>query len=123
MSTKFIHIRPGRYYDAETKSLVGEPDSHGGMTVAYDVVTTHADHTASGHDEVVGVRYAIAECHHRDHYNAKKGRLLSEGRLHLTDAPTKEHPKGRAILHVHTIPYVPGTTVTEQILRDIGIEG
>lgn len=105
MTTKFIHIRPGRVYDAAQKRLVGTAALNGGYTIAYDI---HVD--AAGSPKTIS--YAMSACHWRDSYNGKLGRLISEGRL------AKRRP-----LHYHVIEYIPGSTITTQILQAEGFIG
>jgi hypothetical protein len=67
---KFVHIR--------NRDRAGKILPHGGFTVAYERVAT---------DDGDFVRYAVAKCAKRDHYNRKRGATISSGRL-----STGRHP-------------------------------
>ncbi len=94
MTTRFVHLR-----------AVAGPFDHidhkGGATVAYDIVANN-----DGSPEKIV--YALALCEERDVYNKERGRMISEGRL--------LNKRGK---RVHVLTYRPGTTVREQVIRDI----
>ena len=63
MKEKYIHLR---YPDPRDPA---KPSGKGGLTICYQV----------DGDEV---HYAEAQCHMKDNFSRRKGRLISSGRLH-----------------------------------------
>lgn len=92
---KYIHLR---LWD---NSLSESPCPKGGATVAYEFMPDNGPTSV--------IRYTIALCNDKDHYNKSIGRLIAGGRL----AKHKD---------VMEIPHIEGKKVVEQVIEHLAAD-
>jgi hypothetical protein len=70
---KFLHFR----FLNEQKNIAPK----GGLTVAYMLQYADQDRPTTLEPRMSAIEFEFAECSQKDHYNKRKGRLISAGRL------------------------------------------
>jgi hypothetical protein len=100
---RYLHVRPGQFYNPDTRRLEGHPEPKSGMTVAWDAADP------SGNVLKIG----LALCHTNDSYDRKKGRIIASGRV-LCDRPTD---------HTFLLANNHGVPETEQVLEFLYAQG